>query len=257
METTLNTQAVRSTHPLVIIAAVAVTLFSAVGIAALMGWLPSSTGQQPSPFPSGLEPKAALEQKAEVAPVETRKEERAVHRETQATPKVAARAAVKPAAGNATKPTASMPPTQVAAVEPPPAPVAAAPAPAPMPAEPPVAAQPPRPPLCNECGTIETVRAIQQQQSPSGIGAVAGGLLGGIVGHQVGAGRGRDIATAVGAVGGAIAGNQVERGRNTTSHYEVTVRFDDNTTQRLTLNEAPAWRPGDRVRVVGGALRPL
>ena len=55
----------------------------------------------------------------------------------------------------------------------------------------------------------------------------------------------------------AIAGNQVERGRNTTSHYEVTVRFDDNTTQRLTLNEAPAWRPGDRVRVVGGALRPL
>src|SRR3954452_4161851 len=40
-------------------------------------------------------------------------------------------------------------------------------------------------------------------------GAIAGALIGGILGHQVGAGRGRDVATAAGAVGGAVAGSDI------------------------------------------------
>lgn len=41
-------QAVKSTHPLLIIAAISVTVFSLVGIGAMLGWIPTSIGT-PSP----------------------------------------------------------------------------------------------------------------------------------------------------------------------------------------------------------------
>ena len=250
MDTTLNTRSEispRSTHPLVIIAAVAITLFSAVGIAALMGWLPSSTAT-PAPLVSALDSKAAP-----ALPSSSIANDREAAREqtpAPTRPHVTQRAAApKPAAAPKLAP-----PVQMAAVEPPPLY-----APAPAPVQPPLAAaEPPRPAVCIECGVIEAVRPVEQKPaSGSGIGAVAGGLLGGIVGHQVGAGRGRDLATVAGAVGGAFAGNAVEKNRNVSTTYEVTVRFDDNTTQRLTLAQAPVYRAGDRVRMVNGSLRPL
>jgi uncharacterized protein YcfJ len=37
-------------------------------------------------------------------------------------------------------------------------------------------------------------------------------VLGGVLGHQIGGGTGRDVATAVGAVGGAAVGANVNRG---------------------------------------------
>ena len=40
----METQAVRTTHPLIIIAAITVTLFSLVGIGAVLGWIPTSVG---------------------------------------------------------------------------------------------------------------------------------------------------------------------------------------------------------------------
>ncbi len=40
----MEAQAARQYHPLVIIAAIAVTLFSVVGIAAVLGWIPTSVG---------------------------------------------------------------------------------------------------------------------------------------------------------------------------------------------------------------------
>ena len=43
-------------------------------------------------------------------------------------------------------------------------------------------------------------------------GAIAGAVIGGILGHQIGGGRGQDIATAGGAVGGAALGANVGRG---------------------------------------------
>lgn len=45
MNTQTNTQAAKSPHPLAWIAGVAVILFSAVGIGAFMGWIPTSIGK--------------------------------------------------------------------------------------------------------------------------------------------------------------------------------------------------------------------
>ncbi|MFZ6658289.1 beta/gamma crystallin-related protein [Undibacterium sp. TJN19] len=60
------------------------------------------------------------------------------------------------------------------------------------------------------------------RSEPNVGGAIAGALIGGILGHQVGGGTGRDIATAGGAVaGGAIGANA---GRNNGNTYERDVR---------------------------------
>jgi uncharacterized protein YcfJ len=53
---------------------------------------------------------------------------------------------------------------------------------------------------------------VQTQGSPNVGGAVAGALIGGILGHQIGGGSGRDAATAVGVIAGAAVGNQMAGG---------------------------------------------
>jgi outer membrane lipoprotein SlyB len=53
-------QAVKSTHPLLVIAAVSVTVFSLVGIGAMLGWIPTSTGT-PSPVSQAPEVQPAPE----------------------------------------------------------------------------------------------------------------------------------------------------------------------------------------------------
>ena len=44
-------------------------------------------------------------------------------------------------------------------------------------------------------------------------GTVIGAALGGLVGHQVGGGKGRDLATVGGAVAGGVAGHKIHRHR--------------------------------------------
>ncbi|MEP7296649.1 MAG: beta/gamma crystallin-related protein [Burkholderiales bacterium] len=58
-------------------------------------------------------------------------------------------------------------------------------------------------------------------------GAVVGALLGGVLGHQVGGGRGKDIATAGGAVAGAAVGANV--GRDSAGTYDRDVRRCETT----------------------------
>lgn len=74
-------------------------------------------------------------------------------------------------------------------------------------------------------GTPERRCWVERQQvnepsRPNAGGVIAGALIGGILGHQVGGGSGRDIATAGGAIAGAAVGNNVAN-RNNTSTRDV------------------------------------
>jgi outer membrane lipoprotein SlyB len=102
---------------------------------------------------------------------------------------------------------------------------------------------------------IESTRKVSSKGEGSGIGAVGGAVVGGLLGNQVGAGRGNTVATAIGAVGGAMAGNEVEKRVKATQSYEVTVRLDDGSRRVISEANAPAWHAGDRVKIVGGAIR--
>src|SRR5258706_70301 len=74
----MEAQTARQTHPLLIVAAIAITLFSLVGIGAVLGWIPTSVGN-PSPASTPLaqapeqpvaqpEPAKRVEEKPAVRP---------------------------------------------------------------------------------------------------------------------------------------------------------------------------------------------
>lgn len=54
----------------------------------------------------------------------------------------------------------------------------------------------------------EQVRTERNSSAPAGL---AGAVIGGIIGHQIGGGSGRDVATAGGAVAGAVIGSRLYR----------------------------------------------
>jgi outer membrane lipoprotein SlyB len=105
---------------------------------------------------------------------------------------------------------------------------------------------------CLDCGVVLDVRLVEQKGEGTGLGAVVGGVAGAVVGREIG--DGRDLGTVVGAAGGAIAGHQIERHARTTKHYQVQVRMADGTTKNVRFSARPAWKPGDKVRLVDGKL---
>jgi outer membrane lipoprotein SlyB len=268
MDTHPHTPARARQHPLLIAAAIAVILFCALGTAAIMGWLPSSTGgnrshlsdadraalsaglQQPGQ-PGYAAPLAAQPQPAypATAPAQS----------TYPAPAGAqSYAAPNTAYGYGGSQGATSSGTDYPA-----APVAA-PAPRYAPAEPApraahkstrVAEADTQSNWCGNCGNIESIRAIKTRARGSGVGAAGGALLGGLLGNQVGSGHGRQLATVAGAVGGAVMGNQVEGNMKADTSYEIRVRLDDGTLRTFHQHSAPPWRTGDRVRIVKGTLR--
>ena len=108
-------------------------------------------------------------------------------------------------------------------------------------------------PAIGQLAVVESVREVKEPGEAKGVGAVAGGVAGGVLGHKLGKGKG--LVTVIGAAGGAIAGHQIEKQVRADKRWETTVRFDDGTQRTLTSEEQPAWRAGDRVRIVNGELR--
>lgn len=146
-------------HPLLATAAVAVTLTSVVGAAALLGWLPNSRAN-----PAATPANAVL-------------------------------------AGQTVQAVPVVPVTPVAPV----AQVAQA-APAPVQTR-----------TVTVHRYVDTPRTVHSSYAPAhyqrpntGVGAIGGAVVGGLLGNQVGHGRGRTLATVAGALGGGYVGNRLE-----------------------------------------------
>jgi outer membrane lipoprotein SlyB len=149
----------------------------------------------------------------------------------QAAPKTIARPAAK------TAPVAQAGDAPVASNTPAPQPVAAAPAKA----------------VCANCGTVEAVTPVVREGKGSGVGIVAGGIAGAVLGNQVGQGNGRTAATVLGAVGGGWAGNKIEKQVKKDTVYAVRVRMDDGSVRNMQQATAPSV--GAQVTVDGNSLR--
>jgi outer membrane lipoprotein SlyB len=110
-------------------------------------------------------------------------------------------------------------------------------------------------PVCNSCGVIDGYSAVQVKGQNNGVGAVAGGLGGALVGSKI-AGRGNHtLGGAIGAVGGGLLGNAIETHQRTVTEYDVRVRMADGSVR--TVRQASIPSVGQRVNVEGNTLRAM
>ncbi len=196
-------------HPLLATAAVAMTLVSLVGIAALTGLLPTSN--------STVAPQPTISDAAS-AP-------------QSSPPLQQAQNNSQPAAKKPNYSTQQSPSHSNAYGTPAPATVT----------------------RCSSCGEVQAVRTVEHTPKASGVGIVAGAVLGGILGNQIGSGNGRTLATVAGAGAGGYAGNEVEKRTRTSTSYVVDVRME-NGSIRSFPQSGEGWQVGDQVRVVNGRL---
>jgi len=113
------------------------------------------------------------------------------------------------------------------------------------------------PAACPGCGTITGIREIDKPGQATGAGAVAGGVIGGVLGNMIGGSKHRTAGTVVGAAGGAVAGHMIEKKAREGKTFEIGVKFDDGSARIFHQDTMPAWKAGDRVKLVDGALAPL
>lgn len=104
---------------------------------------------------------------------------------------------------------------------------------------------------CNECGKVTTVRVTENKGKGGPIGMIAGGVVGGLLGHQVGAGRGKDVATVAGAAGGAYAGHKVEEKMTSSKTWAVSVKFENGDERVFNFDKDAGFATGDPVKAVG------
>ncbi|MDF3885295.1 glycine zipper 2TM domain-containing protein, partial [Cupriavidus basilensis] len=103
-------------------------------------------------------------------------------------------------------------------------------------------------------GHIVAITPIETAKPATGLGAVGGAVVGGLLGNQIGKGNGRILGTVAGAVGGGFAGNQIEKTVRKDTSYQVRVQMDNGSYRTFTYHADPGVQVGQRVRLQDGVL---
>lgn len=107
---------------------------------------------------------------------------------------------------------------------------------------------------CKECAKVTSVRQLKKEGQGSALGVIGGGVVGGLLGNQVGSGHGRQLATIAGAAGGAYAGNQVEKNMKSNTYWSVGVQYEDGRKRSFDFAQNPGLQSGDRVVNKGNSI---
>jgi outer membrane lipoprotein SlyB len=107
---------------------------------------------------------------------------------------------------------------------------------------------------CANCGVVESIVPVEVKGGGSGLGMVAGGVTGALVGTQIGRGNGNAVATIAGAAGGAFAGNEIEKNMHKTMRYQVRVRMPDGSSRTTYQSTAPEFAVGDKIKIMHGQV---
>ena len=110
-------------------------------------------------------------------------------------------------------------------------------------------------PACASCGVVEGYSTVKVQGQNNGVGAVAGGVGGALVGSQIAGRHNHTVGGIVGAIGGGLLGNAIESHQRTVTEYDVRVRMADGSIR--TVRQATVPNVGQRVSVEGHTLRAI
>ena len=99
-------------------------------------------------------------------------------------------------------------------------------------------------------GEVIMVREVLIEGTKSGVGGLAGGVMGYALGSTIGGGSGKRVARAAGAVGGAAAGAAIEEGATRQKGLEITVKLDNGETISIVQGADEKFDEGDLVRVL-------
>ena len=109
-------------------------------------------------------------------------------------------------------------------------------------------------PACIDCGHVTAVTAHEKAGDSNAVGMIAGGVAGALLGHQVGGGRGKDLATLAGAAGGAYAGKKIQENMGSSQVWTVSVRYTDGRSENFEFAQNPGVAVGDAVKKSGNTL---
>jgi outer membrane lipoprotein SlyB len=105
-----------------------------------------------------------------------------------------------------------------------------------------------------DCGKVIAVAVTEKAGEGGPLGLIAGGAAGALLGHQIGGGTGKDLATIAGAVGGAYAGKKIEERAKTHTVWNVSVQFEDGSKRSYEFAQEPGYRVGDAVKRSGDTI---
>jgi outer membrane lipoprotein SlyB len=108
--------------------------------------------------------------------------------------------------------------------------------------------------ICTTCGTVEAVNLVEVKGEGGYLGAIGGGVVGALLGSQIGDGNGRTAAQIAGALGGVYAGRAIEANVRKSNHYEVLVRLQNGSAQTVPFAADPGYKVGDKVKISDGVI---
>lgn len=107
---------------------------------------------------------------------------------------------------------------------------------------------------CATCGKVTAVSVHEKPGESNAVGMIAGGVAGAVLGHQVGGGFGKDLATVAGAAGGAYAGKKIQENMNTKKFWRVSVKYPDGHSANFDFAGDPGFKVGDAVKNSGSTV---
>ncbi len=104
-------------------------------------------------------------------------------------------------------------------------------------------------------GVIVSMRNVEVQGQPTGIGTMGGVAVGATTGSLLGRGdpRAGIVGVIAGAIVGGIAGSAIEASANTGYAVEFIIREDSGQTISVVQTNEDGFRPGERVVMTRGA----
>lgn len=100
-------------------------------------------------------------------------------------------------------------------------------------------------------GTVVRTQAVTLNGNGNGIGTLAGGAIGGILGSGVGGGNGAEIATIGGALLGGFLGNEAGNQVTKRNGVNLTIKMDSGRTVSIVqqVNPQVLFHTGERVQI--------